>query len=546
MGLRELLRGNHKRGELLLSTVSGVLTTNSEMIEYVDKNLDEIRVITTKSYQVKPNDGNREPIVCEPGVGDFGNSVGLRNPGMEKGFEDLKALRDRGLRSYLNVSISASTIEDFITLAKKFAPVADMIELNYSCPHAKKGYGASIGSDEKAVYDFTKAIKEAVSEYSDLLLIPKLTPNVDDIAKMAEIAKEAGADGVAAINTVGPNLYLEKDSGEPILNNPPTFKGGASGEWVKERALESIKAIRERVGEEFIILGMGGVTDEKDARALLLSGADIVGIGSAFARLEMKDYKNYLKAIVSFHDASKYLSKKNQMVYRSLKVKKRAVSGDLIMLEFDTSEKISAGQFVFLWIPGLGEKPFSPFTTSPFRLLIKKRGLFTSGVFNIKEGDRVYIRGPYGKPFDIDRSAHSVIIAGGSGLALIPMISKELVGDRDIYIGLVDDYVTGSEIQSVLNESGKVHIVKDDGKPARVIYELEAPRDKDSKAYVIGPEVMMFKAAERLIELGYKRECIFLSMEKSTRCGVGLCGECATYGRLTCKEGTFFSYEALS
>lgn len=541
MGVKELLRRNHLRKRVVLSTVSGVLTTSADMIEFVDKSLPEIDIITTKSYQVERNPGNREPIICQVSEGDFGNSVGLKNPGMDEGFSSLSRLRDKGLNSYLNISISASSIEDFVTLSKRFAPIADILELNYSCPHAKKGYGASIGSDESAVFEFTKAIKEAIRDY-DVLLIPKLTPNVPDIAKMALLCKEAGADGVAAINTVGPRLYIEKNSEKPILNNPPLFKGGASGEWIRDRALEAIREIRDAVGDDFIILGMGGVTDSSDVRAFMEAGADSVGIGSVFARLKMEDYRPYLESLKNSTDSRRYLISGNQMEYRPVRVRKKGIYGDLLYLEFDSSESVKAGEFLFLWIPGVGEKPFSAFTDDPFSLLIKKRGYFTEKCFSVEVGDTLYIRGPCGKPYRIKEDAPSTIIAGGSGLAVIPLIGGSLSGKAKIYIGVVEDYITSTEIYRILSAYGDVSIVKDNGKPCRVLDYISPPVSEDERVYIIGPEKMMYLTGSRLLSLGYKKENIVLSMEKSTRCGVGLCGECFESGKLTCKEGTFFEF----
>ena len=183
----DILHLNHKKGKVLLATVSGVATTKSELIRLFDRKVPSVDIITTKSFQVVPNEGNKMPVITSPRLGDFGNSVGLRNPGMEKAYPELEELRREGLRAILNVSVSANSIEDFITLVKKFDPVADMIELNLSCPHAAKGYGASIGSDPELVRAYIKGINEAYPERKSLL-IAKLTPNVEDIGAIARIA----------------------------------------------------------------------------------------------------------------------------------------------------------------------------------------------------------------------------------------------------------------------------------------------------------------------------------------------------------------------
>ena len=166
------------------------------------------------------------------------------------------------MRALLNISLSASNPDDFITLVKAFDPYGDMLELNFSCPHAAAGFGASIGSDAIIASSYVKAINEAYPERKALLIV-KLTPNVPDIGGIAKAVIEAGADGIAAINTVGPKLYLEPLSGKPILNNKLGGKGGASGEWVNAEALKCIKEIREAIGDEPIILGMGALPDRR-------------------------------------------------------------------------------------------------------------------------------------------------------------------------------------------------------------------------------------------------------------------------------------------
>ena len=103
-----------------LATVSGVVTTKPSLITYVDTHLP-MEVITTKSFQVFPNEGNREPIICEVEAGNFGNSVGLRNSGMKIALKEIQELRkNHTFRALLNISLSASTVEDFITLVGAF------------------------------------------------------------------------------------------------------------------------------------------------------------------------------------------------------------------------------------------------------------------------------------------------------------------------------------------------------------------------------------------------------------------------------------------
>ena len=162
---------------------------------------------------------------------NFGNSVGLRNPGLEAALPLFQNLRQKGLRAWLNVSLSADNPEDFATLVRAFDNLADSVELNFSCPHAKSGYGASIGVDKGIASEYVRRICEIFPE-RDCLLFVKLTPNVDNIGEIAKAVIDAGADGISAINTVGPIVHVDPVSGKPILQNAIGGKGGMSGTWV--------------------------------------------------------------------------------------------------------------------------------------------------------------------------------------------------------------------------------------------------------------------------------------------------------------------------
>ena len=118
-----------KRIAVSFATLSGIVTTRSGIIQRIDTEIPEISVITTKSYQVNPNQGNREPIIVEPEEGSFGNAVGLRNPGMAKGYVNLLSLKsEHPLSAVLNVSVSGNSIDEFITRVKKFEDRADISE----------------------------------------------------------------------------------------------------------------------------------------------------------------------------------------------------------------------------------------------------------------------------------------------------------------------------------------------------------------------------------------------------------------------------------
>lgn len=548
MDARTLLRRNHESGRIVTATVSGVLTTKEEMIRLFDEHVPSVDIITTKSFQVVPTPGNREPVICSPAPGDFGNSVGLRNPGMEEALEELKRLRGRGLRAFLNVSLAADSPENFITLVKAFDPLADLLELNFSCPHAAAGFGASIGSDKATAAEYVRRIQEAYPERKSPLII-KLTPNADDIAGIAKAVIEAGADGIAAINTVGPKLYIEPHSGAPILNNKLGGKGGASGEWVKDDAIRCIKAIRNAIGDDPIILGMGGVSSYDDARRMIEAGADSVGVGSALSRVMPSDYENFFHALKTGGDTSPYLSSGNAMEYTPHKVLTKEMHGDDVMVITVSGEVgCNPGEFVFIWVPGMGEKPFSVAVNKPLTFLIKKRGIFTSAFFGIEPGDTIYTRGLYGRPMVYEKTERALLIGGGTGAAVLPLIAEKLSADgtrMDIRVGVVRK--EGKDpLEDVLSSYGSYLSVPDDGKPGRVLDSI-VPSDLagDTALYVVGPGKMMEKAAEKAEAMGFPADRIYLSMEKNTMCGIGMCGECVCGGHLPCKEGTFFTWKTL-
>ena len=560
----------HKDRTVHLATVSGVASTKPDLIRYFDENVDAVEIITTKSFQVRPNHGNREPVICETSAGNFGNSVGLRNPGMEMALRDLGKLRSSGLRAWLNVSVSADNPDDFTTLVKAFDSLADSIELNFSCPHAKSGYGASIGVDKDIASDYVRKICSSYPSRQSLLFV-KLTPNVDNIGEIAKAVIEAGADGISAINTVGPVEHIDPASGCSILNSAKGGKGGKSGLWVRDIALKAVSEIRKAVGEEVPIIGMGGVSDGPSCVEMIKAGADAVGIGSALAHVGQKNWITFFNEVASEADSllkgkevqiksSSYSSSKESLMnYKPFKVVKKILhSEDTAILILDGEMKhFEAGQFVFLWIPGVGEKPFSVAKKEPLTFVIKKRGIFTQAVFDkIEEGSTMYLRGPYGDVVIPANEKKAIIIAGGTGEAVALPLAQRLKDMNTPMSFLVGTSVPGNKgiLEEPLSHFGPYKCVSDTGKPGRALDSIEdyisqAQSDgtnlKDIAFYLIGPELFMSIAAKKISAKGVSTDMILLSMEKNTMCGVGLCGECSCGGRMTCQYGTFLPFDFL-
>ena len=551
----------HRDRIVRLATVSGVATTKPDLIRLFDREIKDVQILTTKSFQVRPNPGNREPVICETSEGNFGNSVGLRNPGMEVALPQLEKLRQEGLMAWLNVSVSADNPDDFTTLVRAFDDVADSVELNFSCPHAKAGFGASIGVDIDIASDYVKRICAGYSE---------LTPNVDNIGEIAKAVIDAGADGISAINTVGPVVHIDPISNTPILQNALGGKGGKSGAWVFDRAIECIREIRKAVGDDIPVIGMGGVSDGRSCAQMIEAGADAVGIGSALAHVGQKNWPEYFKSVRQEaqdilngkqpkNTSKTMLSAGRTMAYSPYRVTARKLHcEDTLLLTLDGKmENFKAGEFVFLWIPGVGEKPFSVALTDPLTFIIKKRGAFTQAVFDsLKVGDTIMLRGPYGAEADTPKTTKAIILAGGTGEAVAYPLAQKLMDQGTEMSFLVGTSVEGNNgiLTEELSKFGKYLCISDHGKPGRILDYIEETISeetadgtaiKEIAFYLIGPEVFMKIASGKLIDKGADPEMILLSMERNSMCGIGLCGECSCGGHLACQWGTFMKLSFL-
>jgi len=566
MTVMQLLQGRHlrKHEEVVLTTVSGVASTKPALIKFFDQQVPSLGIITTKSFQVEVNPGNREPIICETSWGNFGNSVGLRNPGLKVALAEIELLRKEiKFRALLNISLSANSIEDFIILVKAFDEVADMVELNFSCPHASVGYGSSIGCDMAIASEYVRAIKEATKECKAPLFV-KLTPNTEDIGSIANAVIKAGADGLVAINTVGPIQHIDPVAHQPILQNKLSGKGGCSGKWVHEDALRSVAAIRRAVGPSVPIIGMGGVTTGSEAAAMIEAGADAVGIGSAFGMVDQRNWSAYIASVqaeaqamlqgtkvAGVNSSSSFLISERQMAYTEHTVTKMEKYGkDTVIINLEGSLPCKAGEFAFLWVPGLGEKPFSVAHNDPLTFIVKNRGAFSAELCKLTKGSKLYVRGLYGASLKNTKTNKALLVAGGTGVAVLPSLAEQLKDQKSeltILVGTSESVTGKALLEERLGAYGSFTCIADDGKPGRVLelldtIELEAGQG----CYLVGPEKFMEIAAKKLIGRGIREDLLYLSMEKVTLCGIGMCGECACGDRLTCRWGTFMQYDYLA
>ncbi len=524
---------------------SGIVATAVPIIDYLFQHVPQIGVMTTKSIGPEPRPGYREPVYSQYAPGCFVNAVGLTNPGAERSaelFAELEVPEDR----FLLTSIFGGSIDEFVEVARLLAPFSDGLELNLSCPHAK-GYGMAMGQDPEMVRDITAAVKAAV----DIPVVPKLTPNAENIGEIAEAAVAGGADALCAINTVGPGYYTAH--GFPVLSNE---LGGMSGKGVLPIGLKCVREIATRT--QVPIIGCGGASSAADVEAFRDAGATIVGIGSALTGLTTPEIETYFRTLDAELDggadgsAGALVRYDVDMDFRPVElVENIRVCEDICILRFDRPIEIQAGEFVFLWVPGIGEKPFSALTDDPFSLVVINVGEFTSKMMDLAPGTRAYVRGPHGQPVQEEAGSKIVAVAGGTGLAAVYQLVRDN-GGGELFVGArtAERLYFLEEARAIAN----THVATDDGSEGfkgfvtdlldGYLAELPAAELEQLRFYNCGPEPMVHAAIA--VQRKYcKDEQIFSAIDYLTKCGVGVCGACAAPdGRRLCVDGPFLDASA--
>lgn len=234
--------------------------------------LTQLGGICTKGLTLSPRTGNKGIRIWETASGIM-NSVGLENKGIDLFIKNdlpiLKKVRAKGTRIIANVS--GSTIEEYlegVTLLAKAE--VDIIELNISCPNVKGG-GMSFGMTGQAA-------RELVRQVRGLTLLPlvvKLTPNADNIVKVAQCCAEEGADGLSLVNTFN-GMAIDIRSRKPVFDN---IYAGLSGPAIKPIALRMVHEVCRNV--KIPVMGMGGICNGRDALEFIMAGAACIQVGTA-------------------------------------------------------------------------------------------------------------------------------------------------------------------------------------------------------------------------------------------------------------------------
>jgi dihydroorotate dehydrogenase (NAD+) catalytic subunit len=222
----------------------------------------------SKTITVAPREGNPPPRLWETPAGMI-NSIGLPNKGLAGFLErDLPVLAT--LPVPLIVSVAGFGHEEFARLVSAVAarPEVAALELNVSCPNVESG--CVVGSDPAE----TAALMGVVRPLSKKPLILKLTPNVSDVAAVAEAAERGGADALSLINTLS-GIAFDPATGRPFLG---AGKGGLSGPAVRPVALAMTHDVAECV--RIPLIGMGGIECGQDALDFIAAGARFVAVGT--------------------------------------------------------------------------------------------------------------------------------------------------------------------------------------------------------------------------------------------------------------------------
>jgi dihydroorotate dehydrogenase (NAD+) catalytic subunit len=252
-------------------TASGCASSGRELAQFFP--LREMGGVVTKSVMSKARTGRATPRMAETPSGML-NSIGLQGPGIDAFIaKDIPYLVEQKAR--IIVSIAGETVEEYSTLARKLRSVSGIsaIEVNISCPNVENR-GFVFACDPEASRRVIDGVRRTIG--GELPIIAKLSPDVTDLVSIARGVVDAGADGLALINTVL-GMVINVDTMRPHLGGKT---GGLSGPAIRPIAVRAVYQVHAAL-PQVPILGMGGVSSGKDALEMILAGASGVSIGTA-------------------------------------------------------------------------------------------------------------------------------------------------------------------------------------------------------------------------------------------------------------------------
>ncbi len=248
-------------------TASGTFGYGIEFADFVD--LTQIGGIFVKGTTIEHREGNPYPRMAETPAGML-NAVGLQNKGADY-FANNIYPNIKDIDTYMIVNVSGSTVETYVECAEKIAALDKIpaIELNISCPNVKHG-GMAFGVTCAGAAEVVRAVRKVYPK----TLIVKLSPNVTDVTEIARAVEAEGADAVSLSNTLL-GMAIDAEKRKPILS---TVTGGLSGPCVKPIALRMVWQTYNAV--KIPIIGLGGISNWKDAVEFMLAGSSAIQIGT--------------------------------------------------------------------------------------------------------------------------------------------------------------------------------------------------------------------------------------------------------------------------
>jgi dihydroorotate dehydrogenase (NAD+) catalytic subunit len=264
-----------------LSTRIGSLTLSNPIVaasgcfgygvEYADVvDLSTLGGIVVKGLFLTEREGHPPPRIVETPAGML-NAIGLQGIGVRRFVEEkLPELRAR--RATVIVNVCGTTLDEYVEVSRILSDAEGVaaIELNISCPNIKEG-GIQFGCSLNGTFDVVSAVRKVTR----LPVIPKLTPNVTDVASFARAAEDAGADAISLVNTFLA-MVIDVETRRPKISN---VVGGLSGPAIRPIAVRMVYECRQVV--KIPIIGMGGIADARDVVEFMIAGADAVQVGTA-------------------------------------------------------------------------------------------------------------------------------------------------------------------------------------------------------------------------------------------------------------------------
>ncbi len=235
--------------------------------------------VTTKSIWLNEHKGHPNPVMVANDHYML-NAVGLPDAGIEKAKLEMGKYM-KGKPAPVIASIVAGRADDFAEVAVQVSKLKpDIIEVNISCPNVEDELGKPFACSRVDAAIVTAIVRKMTR----IPIVVKLSPNVLNIVEIAKACVDAGADGLCAINTVGPGMMIDLETREPVLANKV---GGVSGPAIKPIAIKAVYDIHKAM-PKVPIIGTGGVLTGEDAIEMIMAGATLVGVGTAVYYRDIK------------------------------------------------------------------------------------------------------------------------------------------------------------------------------------------------------------------------------------------------------------------